>query len=104
MIEPEFQKIRDQQLAERIKEWTETFHRKNIINADAYMTMNETIEDAFEDVKRKFSRIEAKLKYAKVYLNYESLHDDIKDLSIYSILFDMFVEQYKKTFGVKSDE
>ena len=94
--DPGFQITRDEAFAKRLDLWAETFHEKNIKNADAYLTVNETLEEAFGDIQRKFNRIQAKLKYSETFLNFKSLHDDIMDLSIYGILFDMFVEEYEK--------
>jgi len=87
------QKIRDEQFAQVVKQLTELFHYKNPVNADSYLSIPRTEEDAFYDVKRKFERLREKLKIPEADRTPEmsvSIEDDIVDLSIYLILFKLW--------------
>ena len=101
--DPPFQKERDRVFAERLADMAKTFHEKNIINADAFLTMNESLVEAYGDITRKHNRIEAQLKYSEKHLNVPSMRDNVKDLavySVYSVLFWMFLDDYdSKVYG-----
>ena len=101
--ELDFQASRDEEFKKLVTDLQKKFHDKNIKNADAFLTMNETLEEAWGDIERKFHRIKAKLKYSERHLDQESLLDDEEDMAIYSVLFLMFTRTWLKTFKPKPE-
>ena len=84
------QKTRDAQFAEVTKQLQDLFHYKNPINADSYLSIPRTEENAFYDVSRKYERLREKLKIPEADRSEDldnSIEDDIQDLTVYLILF-----------------
>jgi hypothetical protein len=86
------QRERDAGFAVIVDRLKDIYHGKNLQYGDAYRQVNDDLDDAFQDVRRKMDLIEVSLKYRDRVFKPEKFISDVGDLVIYGIMFIDFVQ------------
>lgn len=92
----ETQKERDAAFARILDEIQNMYHEKNIKYNDAFMTANQSVADAFIDIKAKTDLLETALRYEAQLFKKEKFINDLKDLASYSVMMIVYIEENVK--------
>ena len=92
-MEDGIQEKRDEDFSKILETVKKEFHDKNIKYEDSYLTVNEHINDAFDDVERKFNLLKSAVKYSHVSFQKDKFEADLKDLITYSAMLIMFLDK-----------
>lgn len=92
------EEIKQKELDVKFAEITEIikkrFHKKNMEYENAFLTVNDTFVEAFDDLKRIFDLLNIQIKYNEHLWDRDKFNKHLLDLATYSLMMYMFIEKF----------